>query len=76
MSEELLPPVRTATCLAGGGARPPEDCGGLWGYWELLAILADPQHAEYRERLDWAGGPIDAPTFDPTEASEALRGLG
>ncbi|CAN5280763.1 hypothetical protein BH24ACT9_BH24ACT9_18810 [soil metagenome] len=73
--EELLAPARTATCVAGRGACPPEDCGGPWGYAELLASLADPQHPEHRERLDWVGGPIDPEAFDPTQASEALRGL-
>ncbi len=74
--EELLPPVRTATCLAGRGACPPEDSGGSWGYAELLAILADPQHPEHDERLDWAGGQIDPKLFDHAEVSEALRRLG
>jgi len=28
--EEVLAPQRAATCLAGRGACPPEDCGGPW----------------------------------------------
>jgi len=46
-------------CLTARGACPPEDCGGPWGYAELLEILADPQHPEYADRLDWLGGEFD-----------------
>lgn len=41
--------------IAGERACPPEDCGGLSGFYEMLAILSDPtheQHAEIREWLD------------------------
>ena len=32
---------------------PPEDCGGVYGYEELLEILANPKHEEYKERKSW-----------------------
>jgi hypothetical protein len=51
-------------CTAGRRAGPPEDCGGVWGFAELLEILADPQHEEHAERLEWLG--VDsAEEFDP-----------
>lgn len=55
-------------CLTGRRAAPPEDCGGVWGYAELIEILADPAHPEYEDRLDWLG--LDsADEFDPAEFS-------
>lgn len=45
----------TAKLLEGKGACPPEDCGGVWGYQEMLEILADPKHKEYRNIRRWLG---------------------
>ena len=42
-------------CLAGAGACPPEDCGGIWGYYRLLEILGDPKNEEHEEMKEWAG---------------------
>ena len=51
-------------CVAGGGACPPEDCGGSHGYAEFLAAIADPEHPEHEAMLEWVGGPFDPSTFD------------
>jgi hypothetical protein len=44
-------------CVDGRRACPPEDCGGTWGYRELLEILADPAHPDHDERREWIGRP-------------------
>jgi hypothetical protein len=67
------PGVHYPRCLAGRRACPPEDCGGVWGYAELLEILADPRHPEHAERLEWLGGPIDPEAFDPDEVNNLLK---
>ena len=51
-------------CLAGERACPPEDCGGPWGYADLLRMLGDPGHEEYEEYREWAGEDFDPERFD------------
>jgi hypothetical protein len=67
--------VRYPRCIAGQGACPPEDVGGIWGYEEFQAVMADPAHPDHAERLEWAGGPFDPHRFDSHEADGALEWL-
>lgn len=60
-------------CVAGAGACPLENCGGIWGYYNLLAILSDPKHEEHADLKDWAGGAIDPTAFDLGAINERLR---
>ena len=55
---------RTATCVAGERACPPEDCGGPGGYADLVAALADPAHARHPELVEWLAASTRA-GFDP-----------
>ncbi len=41
--------------VKGAGQCPPEDCGGVYGYADLLAILKDPNHEEYEDMCEWLG---------------------
>ena len=40
-------------CTAGARACPPEDCGGIMGYYGLLVALSDPDHEEHDAMLKW-----------------------
>lgn len=62
---EVAPRTRLPRCLDGAGACPPEDCGGVGGYEELLDVLRDPTHEEHESMLEWLGGPFDPTAFDP-----------
>lgn len=65
--EKRLPPdagAPPAQLLAGELACPPEDCGGPYGYAQLLEVLDDPNHPEREEMLDWLGGEFDPEDFD------------
>jgi len=45
--ENILPAVANTQypkCIAGKRACPPEDCGGVGGYEDLLEIIANPTH--------------------------------
>ena len=60
-------------CIAGERACPPEDCGGVPGYYQLREILADPDHSEYQDYIDWLKGhaknyyPYEPSRFNPDE---------
>lgn len=74
--EQVFPAAAVPTvpaCIDGRRACPPEDCGGTWGYRELLDVLADPDHPEHDERRDWLGRPFDPEAFDPSEFEDNLR---
>jgi hypothetical protein len=77
----LEPRKRYPVCTAGAGDCPPEDCGGPWGYRELMAerfsLLAmlqmqNDQALIAQRLLDWCdGGP--RPTYDDTDYMDALE---
>ena len=66
---------RYPSCLGGERACPPEDCGGVWGYADLLAALEAPDDPESAERLDWAG-PFDPEKFDLDAVNARLAEFG
>ena len=53
--------------VKGVGQCPPEDCGGVWGYAEILEILQKKRKsADDKERLEWycIDGDYDPNEFD------------
>lgn len=74
----LLPDTEAAAkalCLDGARACPPEDCGGVWGYENLLKILKNRKHPEHKSMKEWLGRPFDAEAFDVAKANTSLRKL-
>ena len=61
-----------AMCTAGKRSGPPEDCGGVWGYANLLEALADPAHEEHEELIEWIGGGFDPERFDKEAVNAVL----
>jgi hypothetical protein len=63
-------------CTGGRRAGPSEDSGGIWGYSDLLEVLADTDHPEHAERLDWLGlssaAEFDPAAFDRAEIDRLL----
>lgn len=60
-------------CVAGERACPPEDIGGLPGYQDFVAAIADPKHEEHDEMLVWVGGAFDPAGFDINCVNRELR---
>nr|GID88981.1 hypothetical protein Ade03nite_79050 [Actinoplanes derwentensis] len=67
-------------CTGGRRAAPPDDCGGIWGYTELVEILTDPTHPEHADRLEWLGlrsaADFDPSHFDAAAVTTALTSRG
>jgi hypothetical protein len=55
------------------GPCPPEDCGGPWGYAELLEAIKDPKHERHAEIMEWIGDDFD-PNADQAERLIAAVG--
>jgi hypothetical protein len=65
------PGVAYPRYLAGEGAAPPEDCGGIPGFYAQLDILADPDHPDHDDIKEWLGD-YDPAVFDPEPIKEQL----
>ncbi|GHD81102.1 plasmid pRiA4b ORF-3 family protein [Vogesella fluminis] len=73
--EKVLPPdldLPYPICLDGSNACPPEDVGGVPGYYEFLEAINDPTHEEHQAMLEWCGGSFDPATFDLDEVNQRL----
>lgn len=67
------PHLEHPQCIAGELACPPEDCGGLYGYYNKLEVLRDPDSEYYEEIAGWMGPDWDASRFDIDEANANLQ---
>ncbi len=74
--EKILAEAPTKTlpvCIKGKNARPPEDVGGLWGYYDFLEAINDPEHPDHAEMAEWIGDESYDPTwFDIKETNEMM----
>lgn len=61
---EPEPGQRYPLCIDGERSCPPEDCGGIGGYKELLEILRNPEHEDYEQMRTWAGKKWNPEKFD------------
>jgi len=66
------PNLTYPVCTGGQLACPPEDCGGLWGFYGLLEILSDPAHPRHEQMLNWSGE-FDNQAFSVDEVNRRLN---
>lgn len=60
-------------CISGALKCPPEDCGGIYGFYNFLDILSDKRHPDYKETKIWAGGKFDPNEFDLLKINKQLK---
>jgi hypothetical protein len=64
-----------ALCLGGANAAPPEDVGGAPGYADFVFAIADPNHPERQQMLEWYGDSFDPTHFDDIALNLAYQDL-
>lgn len=62
-------------CLAGKQACPPEDVGGVWGYYSFLEAMDDARHPEHKRMREWYGRKFDPDKFDLDAVNRKLAQL-
>ena len=62
-------------CIDGKLNCPPEDCGGVVGFYQLLDTIEDKKHPGHKEVLEWLGGHYEAVHFDKDEVNDELKTL-
>ncbi|HEX2974029.1 MAG TPA: plasmid pRiA4b ORF-3 family protein [Tepidisphaeraceae bacterium] len=68
----MEPDTAVPRCLEGKLAGPPEDIGGIGGYYEMLEALADPKHEQHEDMKEWIGE-YDPEHFDLAEVNAELK---
>jgi hypothetical protein len=72
-------PVFAPHCIGGEGACPPEDCGGVHGYYRMVDAINNPNHKDHEEMLEWMGipegGKWDVNAFDLDQANARCASL-
>jgi hypothetical protein len=67
--------VTYPTCVAGERAGPPEDCGGLEAFHDMLACIKEPNTDLGREWLEWLGPDYDPAACDLVKINKSLKKL-
>lgn len=72
---DAIPGLAYPLLVDAAGRCPPEDVGGPWGYAEFLEAMADPEHENHDEMVQWAGEVFDPNTIDIDAYAQELAKL-
>jgi hypothetical protein len=67
--------LRYPHCVSGERAGPPEDCGGIEAFHDMLACLREPETELGREWREWIGPDYNPEVCDLVKINAALRRL-
>jgi len=54
-------------------ACPPEDCGGIGRYYNMLEIIKNPEDPEYEDMMDWLGDKFEPEEFNLEAINRRLK---
>ncbi len=69
---ERVPEKQYLLCIAGENSCPHEDSGGPYGYAEMMEIIRNPSHEEYRSTKIWLGKGFNPRKFDLAAVNKKL----
>ena len=69
------PQLELPLCVGGANAAPPDDCGGVPGYYDFVEALSDPNHPEHAQMSAWIGRPWDPTGFDLVNVNSWLNDI-
>lgn len=72
---DAIPTDSYPVCLSGAMACPPDDCGGIHGYYYYLDVLKDKKHPEYKEIKNWMPRGFKTDSFDIQKINTKLSGI-
>jgi hypothetical protein len=68
-------PPEQVRCLEGARSCPPEDSGGPHGYEEMLEIIFNPKHPDYKHWRNWLPEGFDPEQFNVEIVNRNLKRL-
>lgn len=67
--------IKHPKCTAGKLNTPPEDCGGVPGFYNFVEIMSNKKSRDYKSTKKWYGGEFDPTSFDIVKINENLEKL-
>jgi len=67
--------IKHPKCIAGKLNTPPEDCGGVPGFYNFVDIMFDKKSRDYKSTKKWYGGDYDPTFIDIAKINENLEKL-
>lgn len=67
--------IRYPKCLGGKRNGPPEDCGGISGYEDVIDALTSKDKSEHEDLLEWLGD-YDPEKFDIDQINKVILNPG
>lgn len=66
------PSVKYPRCVTGKLACPPEDIGGVFGFYDYVEAISNPKHRRHKEFIEWYG-PFDPDSSAPLQTTKRMQ---